>query len=76
MERGVVDSQNIVTTPTQSKLVVPITLVRIENLKKTKTIKLVTYFIMPPNPPDIKIYESYVFDVNIIAQLNYNVKRN
>ncbi len=76
MERGVVDAQNIVITATQSKLNVPVTKVRIENLKKTKTIKLVTYFIMPPNPPDIKLYENYSFDVNIVAELNYNVNQN
>jgi hypothetical protein len=31
---------------------------------------------MPTNPPDIKIYDYYKFDVSIIAELNYNVKRN
>lgn len=74
MERGVIDAQNIVTSPTQSKLTVPVTKVRIDNLKRTKIIKLVTRFIMPPNPPDIKIYENYTIDLNIIAELNYNVK--
>jgi len=76
LERGAIDAQNIVTSPTQSKLSVPVTKVRIDNLKRTKTIKLVTYFIMPPNPPDIKIYEDYTIDLNIIAELNYNVKTN
>jgi len=76
MEKGAVDGQNIVTAATQSKLNVPVTKVRIENLKKTKTIKLVTYFIMPPNPPDIKLYENYSFDINIVAELNYNVNQN
>ena len=70
------DAQNKVTFPTQSKLNVPVTKDRIENLKKAKTIKLLTYFIMPPNPPDIKLYEDYKFDVNIVAELNYNVKPN
>lgn len=76
IEKGVTDAQNIVTSPTQSKLTMPIARVRIDNLKRTKTIKLVTYFIMPPNPPDIKIYENYSIDLNIIAELNYNVKTN
>lgn len=76
IQKGVTDSQNIVTSPTQSKLTVPISKVRIDNLKRTKTIKLVTYFVMPPNPPDIKIYENYSIDLNIIAELNYNVKTN
>jgi hypothetical protein len=30
---------------------------------------------MPPNPPDIKIYENYKYNVNIVAELNYNVSR-
>ncbi|MEO6306197.1 MAG: hypothetical protein ABIP51_23820 [Bacteroidia bacterium] len=76
MERGVINAQNVVTSPTVSRLTVPVTTQRIENLKKTKTIKLVTYFRMPSNPPDIKIYENYTFDINIVAELNYNVKRN
>ncbi len=76
IEKGVTDAQNIVTSPTQSKLVVPFSKARIENLRKTKAIKLVTYFRMPPNPPDIKIYENYSIDLNIIAELNYNVKTN
>ncbi|MDP1800388.1 MAG: hypothetical protein Q8L81_03475 [Bacteroidota bacterium] len=76
IEKGAVDAQNIVIASTQSKLNVPVTKVRIENLKRTKTIKLVTYFIMPPNPPDIKLYENYSIDINIIAELNYNVNQN
>jgi hypothetical protein len=28
---------------------------------------------MPASPPDIKLLENYQFDVNIIAELNYNV---
>lgn len=76
IERGVIDSQNNVTSPTPSKLNVPLTKEKVENLKKTKTIKLVTYFILPPNPPDIKIYENYRMDIGIVAQLNYKVKQN
>ena len=76
IERANLDAQNNVTSPNQSKLNVPITPIRIQNLKKAKLIKLVTYFIMPPNPPDIKLYEDYSFDINIVAELNYNVKRN
>ena len=76
LERGIVDAQNIVINPMASKLSVPITKSRIENLKKTKSIKLVTYFLLPSNPPDIKIYDNYLFDVNIVAELNYNIKQN
>ncbi|MBL7921042.1 MAG: hypothetical protein JNJ40_12050 [Bacteroidia bacterium] len=76
IEKGITDAQNIVTSPTQSKITIPVSKERIDKLKKTKTIKLVTYFRMPPNPPDIKIYENYSIDLNIIAELNYKVKTN
>ncbi len=72
--KGVTDAQNIVTFPTRTKVVAPFDKNKIENLKKTKSLKIITYFIMPPSPPDIKLFESYSFDVNIIAELNYNVK--
>jgi len=72
--KGLTDAQNIVTFPTRSRLIIPITKSKIDNLRKTKSLKIITYFLMPPNPPEIKIYENYIFDVNIIAELNYNVK--
>jgi hypothetical protein len=75
MERGQIDAQNVVYLPTRSQLRVAIDKTRIENLKKCKKVKIVTYFLMPPNPPEIKIYENYSFDINIVAELNYNVQR-
>ncbi len=72
--KGVTDAQNIVTLPTFTKLKVPFTKTKIENLRKTKSLKIITYFRMPPNPPNIKIYENYSFDINIVAELNYNAK--
>lgn len=72
--KGVTDAQNIVTFPTRTALRIPFDKNKLQNIKKTKSLKIVSYFIMPPNPPDIKLYENYVFDVNIIAELNYNVK--
>ncbi|MDX2172111.1 MAG: hypothetical protein SFY56_03275 [Bacteroidota bacterium] len=72
--KGITDAQNIVTFPTRTSIKAPFDRTKIQNLKKTKSLKIITYFIMPPNPPDIKLYENYTFDVNIIAELNYNVK--
>ncbi len=72
--KGVTDAQNIVTLPTFTKLKVPFTKTKIENLRKTKSLKIITYFRMPPNPPNIKIFENYSFDINIVAELNYNAK--
>jgi hypothetical protein len=75
LERGQIDAQNVVYLPTRSELRVAIHKTRIEKLKKSKKVKLVTYLLLPPNPPDIKIYEHYSLDVNIVAELNYNVQR-
>jgi hypothetical protein len=72
--KGITDAQNIVTFPTRTSIKAPFDRNKIQNLKKTKSLKILTYFIMPPNPPDIKLYENYTFDINIIAELNYNVK--
>lgn len=73
---GQLDNQNNVIAQSASKVLVPIDQSKIANLRKSKTIQIVTYFIMPPNPPDISLYEQYKFNVNIIAELNYNVRRN
>lgn len=75
IEAGVLNAQNIVTAPVSSRVLVPIDSPKIAKLRRTKSIQIVTYFLMPPNPPDIKIYEDYKFKVNIIAELNYNVTR-
>jgi hypothetical protein len=75
IEAGQLDNQNIVTASTNSKILVPINVEKIKKLKQSKFIQVVTKFIMPPNPPDIKIYENYKYNVNIVAELNYNVSR-
>ena len=75
IENGQLDNQNIVTASTNSKILVPISVEKIKKLKQSKFIQVVTKFIMPPNPPDIKIYENYKYNVNIVAELNYNVSR-
>jgi hypothetical protein len=75
IESGQVDGQNIVTASTNSKILVPLDVEKIKKLKQSKFITVVTKFIMPPNPPDIKIYENYKYNVNIVAELNYNVSR-
>lgn len=73
---GTVNTQNIVTSSNASKLNIPLTKEKIEKLKETKSLKITSKFIMPPNPPDIKIYDYYTINVNITADLNYHVKPN
>ncbi|MGZ3899960.1 MAG: hypothetical protein ACXVNQ_06330, partial [Bacteroidia bacterium] len=75
VDRGLIDSQNIVYQSARSELRIPLDKEKIEKLKSSKKVRIETYFIMPPNPPDIKIYEDYTFDVNIRAELNYRVER-
>jgi hypothetical protein len=75
LQPGRVDAQNVVVEAIKSSIEMSIDKSKIQNLKKSKLIRIETYFIMPPNPPDIKIYENYSFDVNIVAELNYNVER-
>ncbi|MCW3077628.1 MAG: hypothetical protein JWO32_2237 [Bacteroidetes bacterium] len=75
IDRGLVDLQNVVTQSTRSQLKIPLDQFKISNLKKSKKLRIETYFIMPPNPPDIKIYEDYSLDVNIIAEINYRLER-
>ena len=75
IQQGLTDGQNVVYLSTRSELRMPLSKAKIESLKKSKKVKIQTYFIMPPNPPEIKIYENYSFDVNIRAELNYNVQR-
>jgi hypothetical protein len=73
MAGGQLDGQNIVTAPSRSKMYIPISKDKIDNLSRCKKIKIVSYLLMPPNPPDIKILENYEISINITAEVNYNV---
>lgn len=75
IEAGQLNNQNIVTAPVDSRVLIPIDIPKVTKLRRTKSIQIVTYFLMPPNPPDIKIYDTYKFKINILAELNYNVTR-
>ncbi len=75
IDHGLLDSQNMVTAPVSSKVLVPISSSKIATMRKSKSIQIITYFLMPPNPPDIRLQDSYQIDVSIIAELNYNVVR-
>lgn len=70
---GALNSLNEVITPAVAQLMIPIDAAKIASLKKCKSVKVVSVFIMPPTPPDIPLKENYSIDVNIIAELNYHV---
>jgi hypothetical protein len=65
--------QNPVETPAFTQLQVPLGEGRIENLKKCKSVKISTLFIMPGAGAEVTIYDHYTIDVKIIAELNYHV---
>jgi hypothetical protein len=75
IEAGLLDQNNFVTAPNSSRVLIPVNAQKINNLRRSSMVQIVTYFIMPPNPPDISIYEQYNVDVNIVAELTYNVER-
>jgi len=70
---GDVNAQNEVTTPRYSKIYIPVTKLKIDNLTKCKTIEIVSRLIMPPNPPEIKLLENYKLDIKVTAELSYNI---
>lgn len=70
---GQLNALNEVTAAIQSKLYVPVNKTKIDHLKRCRKIRVQSKFIMPPNPPDIKILEQYSMDINIVAELNYKV---
>lgn len=72
---GQLNNQNRVVLPSKSSIEMPLDKDIINNLKRSKNIRIESYFIMPPSPPDVTIYENYVFDINITAELNYRVER-
>ncbi len=72
---GILDNQNVVIAQTASSIEMPIDAAKIQNLKKSKSIRIETSLIMPTNPPPIKIYEKYTIDVNIVAELNVRAER-
>jgi len=73
IDGGVLNYNNEVVAPVQKKITVPINKTKIEHLRQCKIIRVVSRVIMPKNPPEIKILESYEVKVIIVANMNYNV---
>jgi len=71
VEMAYVNANNDVISPRYSQLIAYMNKSTIENLKKSKKIKLISYTYLPPSPPDIVIYDSYYLDVVIVADVNY-----
>jgi hypothetical protein len=74
IKAGQLNSQNIVMMPTNSDLTIPVDKTKLENLKKARKVRVKARLLMPPNPPDIKLYENYRLKVKILVDINYTVK--
>ncbi len=73
--KGITNAQNVVTQSTFQKLYIPFDTQKLANFKKSKSLLLKAKLNMPPNPPDIKILDTYEIDVDMIIDVNYRVKR-
>lgn len=73
VQGGLLNGANEVIQPNKSKVLIPLDRSKIVNLKRCRTIQTVAYFLMPQTPPDIPLREKYEIDVNIVAEINYNV---
>ncbi|HPQ09331.1 MAG TPA: hypothetical protein PK995_08905 [Bacteroidia bacterium] len=71
VEMAFVNANNDVVSSRHSQLIAYMNKTTIENLKKSKKIKLISYTYLPPSPPDIVIYDSYYLDVVITVDVNY-----
>ncbi len=74
--RGTLDASYIVTSPVYTKITIPLTESKLKNIKLCRYIKFVARFDLPtPQPPDIKILDSYDLDVILSVDVNYKAKK-
>lgn len=73
--KGFIDAQNVVLSPSSQKLYISFDNAKLQNIKKSKSLKLKAKLQMPPNPPEITIKDTYEIDIDIILDVNYKVKR-
>lgn len=71
-----VNANNDIIAPKNSQLIAYMNDNTIEHLKKSKKIKLVSYFYLLPSPPDVVIYDHYFLDVVITVDVNYRTIAN
>lgn len=71
IKEGTVDANNIVIQANYTELKINLTKSKLENLKKCKFIRFESKFMLPPQPPDIKLLENYSLDLILSVDLNY-----
>jgi len=74
VNRGTLDANNEVTQPSVSKMIIPVNQEKLSNLKRAKTIRIRSRFLLPGSPPDTRVLDHYSMAVKIVAEVNYNVR--
>jgi hypothetical protein len=75
IQAGKVDANNKVYQEVYTKILIPFTTSKLQNLKLCKTVKFVSQFNLPPQPPDIKIYDNYNLNVILSVDVNYKATK-
>lgn len=75
IKEGTVDINNIVISSNYTELRIPLTRNKLDNLKLCKSIKFVSQFNLPPQPPDIKLLDSYNLDLVLSLDVNYKARK-
>ncbi len=73
--KGALNSLNYVQFPNIGKLAIPFNKEKMAHIKQSKKALLKAKLLMPPNPPDIHLMDTYEIDVALILEVNYNVRR-
>lgn len=73
IQAGTLNAQYEVTEPLKSTLYIPVSKEKLDKLTRCRKIRIISRLLMPPNLPEIGIYEKYEIDINITAEVNYNV---
>jgi len=74
--KGITNAQNVVIAPSYQRINMPFDNAKLQNIKKSKSIKLKARLNMPkPQPPEISLKDSYEIDIDIIVDVNYKLKR-
>ena len=74
--KGITNAQHVVVASSYNRLNIPFDNTKLQNIKKSKSIKLKAKLIMPtPQPPEISLKDTYEIDIDIIVDVNYKVKR-
>lgn len=75
IKEGTVDANNIVIQAIDTKLKINLNQNKLQNLKKCKFIRFESKFVLPPQPPDIKLLDSYNLDLILSLDVNYKAKK-